>query len=421
MLKQIQDSKEFCSSTITLSVDNFSDFEDLYSYEKECVAVGGRNKNVEIDPDIDSKNTVSTKTDSDQNSFLAIDPINKTINDLTIFDVYNKVKEKIKGQDEAVFKIVNAIFKHYFATVLLDRDEAIEIKNNILLIGNTGTGKTRILEEISKILKVPFVRENMMRFTRAGIVGASVEDIFADLIQVSGNDVQKAELGIVFLDEFDKLSSIGTREYDAGLDVQRSLLAPLEGEVINSTVGIQRTLIGQRSFTLDTSKIIFIAGGAFEGLDKIKKNRINLRRTGGKMGFGTEVVYDELMENYSIADLEKYGFERQILARFPTIVNLDDIRKETAIEIINSIKGYVSISIKYYEKMGIKFTIREEFIDELASKVVISKINARAIRLVFSEILSEIDSYIVDKDIERIIINSSSDIIYQKKVIETVK
>ena len=345
---------------------------------------------------------------------LKIDLEKRTINSLSVMDTVSMIKEKIKGQDEQIFDVVNAFYNHIFNSQKdFTKEELRELKENVLLIGPTGVGKTAILMNLASIFELPFVRAIATRYSKAGYVGEDVDSILVDLLNASKNDIEKAEHGILYLDEIDKIkANPDTSGVDMSSAVQDNLLTLIEGDV--------RT-IGKEGVPFDTSNLFVIATGAFAGLEDITKARIKKEKGLTKVGFRTE-SHEKINLNPTTEDLYEYGFDRQFLGRFPNKIRLTSLNPDVLYEIINNQKaGIVGLKVRDYQKSGIKISMSEGFKRSLADIAYKKQAGARGISEAFLDIKKTIDKNIVDGDVEEVILNDEcasdpSKITYVKKL-----
>ena len=339
-----------------------------------------------------------------KNDQLKVDLEKRTINGLTVSDAVKNITAKIKGQDEQTFRIVNALYRQIMDQYKgFNREEARDLKASVLLMGGTGVGKTAILEKLATIFNIPFVREDVTRFSGTGIVGADVEDIIKDLIEKAHGDKVAAEHGIVFLDEFDKLAANAGNRVDIGGDVQKALLTLLEGAKISIRPGVREEF---NPFEFDTTNNIFFAGGAFDGIKEIAAKRV-LKEKGGKIGFSSNPT-KEINKNITTEDVSEFGIDSQLAGRFPVVVSLNNLDEDILLEIINSEQGFINLNRKSYEFEGVKLTLSPEFKKSLARKSFLDKKGARSIKTIFSEILDNIDMERTNNDIEEIILDENS-------------
>lgn len=361
------------------------------------------------DNDMDVKENVQnkkTKKDDKIDDGLDVDIVKRTINKLRVIDVVNKLKEKIIGQDEQLFTIVNALFNHIFNRHKGYQDNDInELKSNILLIANTGTGKTAILKNLSKIFNIPFVIESAPRYTKAGYYGEDVDSMFINLIKVAGGDINKAKYGIIMIDEIDKIPANKSSGVDLAGGVQDELLTALEGDMRIIT---KKNGFGEEKIEFDTTNILYIGTGAFEGLKKITEDRIKKEQGLTTLGFKTENEKKNIITDITNEDLEKYGVGRQFGARFPKKIRLNNLDVDRLYNIIsNPSGGFVHLNIDSYSKSGLIVEMSESFKRSLAEEVFKLKEGARGIKTVFSNIMEEIDKNIALGDIEKVILDGN--------------
>ena len=350
----------------------------------------------EYDENSDSYNPNSTN--------LKVNVKNRTINGLKVSDAVKIITNKIKGQDEQVFRIVNSLYnqimnryKHF------NKEQTRELKSSVLLIGSPGTGKTAILEKLATIFNIPYVREDATRFSGTGIVGADVDDMLKDLVDAAHGDRNLAQTGILFLDEFDKLAANHGNKVDIGGDVQRALLTVLEG----ANVQIRPSQREQfQPYEFDTTYLIVFAGGAFDGIDEIVKKRVKKERK-SQIGFSSD-NQQEINKKITSEDISEYGIDKQVSRRLPNIIHLNNLDEDILLEIINSKEGYVNLSRKSMEFEGIKLNISEGFKQSLAHKSFLDKKGASSIKTVFSKLLDEIDMKRANEDIEEVVLDENS-------------
>lgn len=301
------------------------------------------------------------------------------------------------GQDSAKEKLSIAVYNHYKRINSNICDDEIELeKSNVLMIGNTGTGKTHLVKTIAKLLDVPFVIVDATAFTQAGYVGEDVESIISRLLQVCDYNVAKAENGIVFIDEVDKLSAKSpgrsiTKDVN-GEGVQQSLLKLLEGSDILCPPEGGRKHPEQPGIKVNTKNILFICGGAFVGLNDIvnsKFKKIN------KIGFNSnnessKINEDEWIKNIEVDDLKQFGLIPEFLGRLPIITYTEELSKETLKDILLKPKNSL---IKQYTKLfeidGIKLSFDNEIIDYIVDKAYENKLGARGLRSIIENIMTK--------------------------------
>lgn len=302
------------------------------------------------------------------------------------------------GQDRAKKLLATAVYNHYkrINHNLVDKsDDGIELeKSNILMVGPTGTGKTLMARTIAKLLDVPFTIVDATVLTEAGYVGEDVESILTRLLQESDYDVQKAERGIVFIDEIDKIARKSdnpsiTRDV-SGEGVQQAMLKLLEGNVVNVPPKGGRKHPEQEFVHVNTQNILFICGGAFEGIERRIAQRLNTQ----VIGFGAQdkqkVDKENLLQYVSAQDLRGYGLIPEIIGRLPVITYLDQLDRDALKRILTEPKNAI---LKQYEKIfqmdGMKLQIDPEVLDLIVDTSIKNKLGARGLRSICEQIMND--------------------------------
>jgi ATP-dependent Clp protease ATP-binding subunit ClpX len=284
-----------------------------------------------------------------------------------------------------------------------EADEVELEKSNILMVGETGTGKTLLARSLAKYLNVPFCIADATVLTEAGYVGDDVESILSRLLQVANYDAAAAEKGIIYLDEIDKISRKGdnpsiTRDV-SGEGVQQGLLKILEGTVANVAPEGGRKHPEQKYVKIDTRNILFICGGAFDGIEKIISRRIQSRAVGFKNGERSEVAKQDVLRHISPADLKKFGLIPEIIGRLPIITSLEPLDKEALRRILTEPKNAL---IKQYEKLfgmeNISLQIDKEVIDFIVEQAHDNQLGARGLRGICEAILLD---YMYDAPVKK--------------------
>ena len=312
--------------------------------------------------------------------------------------IYNFLNEYIVGQDDAKRTLSVAVYNHY-KRHSVSTDTKVEIqKSNVLLIGPTGTGKTLFAQTLARILDVPFAIADATTLTEAGYVGDDVESVLTRLLQNANFDVERAGRGIIYIDEIDKIARKSenpslTRDV-SGEGVQQALLKLVEGTVANVPAGgAGRKHPGEATVQLDTSKILFICGGAFDGLNKIIGARTNER---AGIGFGANVQSKKEREskNHLVdvqpEDLVKFGIIPELVGRLPIVTTLQDLDEDALVKILTEPKNAI---VKQYSAMlemdGVKLTITDDGLRAIAKRAVERKTGARGLRSILEKILLE--------------------------------
>lgn len=310
--------------------------------------------------------------------------------------IYEILDEYIIGQENAKRTLAVAVYNHY-KRHNVSASTKVEIqKSNVLLIGSTGTGKTLFAQTLARILDVPFAIADATTLTEAGYVGDDVESVLTRLLQNANFDVERAGRGIIYIDEIDKISRKSenpslTRDV-SGEGVQQALLKLIEGTIANVPAGGGgRKHPGEATVQLDTSKILFICGGAFDGLNKIIGARINTR-TG--IGFGASVASREERESKNYlddvqpSDLVKFGIIPELVGRLPVITTLQELDEDALVKILTQPKNAI---VKQFNAMlemdGVKLNITDDGLKEIAKMAVARKTGARGLRGILEKIL----------------------------------
>ena len=308
-------------------------------------------------------------------------------------EIKAKLDEYVIGQEEAKKVISVAVYNHY-KRILYDQQDDVDIeKSNIILVGETGTGKTLIARTIAKLLDVPFCIADATVFTEAGYVGEDVESILTRLLQAADYNVERAERGIVFIDEIDKVARKGadnpsiTRDV-SGEGVQQSLLKLLEGSLVNVPPQGGRKHPEQKFTVVNTKNILFIGSGAFNSIDKIIAERMNTNVIGYNKK-KHDIDKKNMMQYISAHDLKSFGLIPELCGRFPVITYMNALDAEALKRILIEPKNAL---VKQYERLfqldGITLTFDEDSLDYIVSKAVELKLGARGLRSIIEKIMT---------------------------------
>jgi len=303
--------------------------------------------------------------------------------------------EYVIGQDNAKKTLSVAVYNHYKRLNYDRGDDGVELeKSNVLLIGETGTGKTLLAKTLARSLAVPFCIADATVLTEAGYVGEDVESIISRLYQAADYDKHATERGIIYIDEIDKIARKSdnpsiTRDV-SGEGVQQGLLKILEGTVANVAPQGGRKHPDQKMVQIDTSNILFICGGAFDGIDKIISRRMHANSLGFKAGDNKEITTEEYLEYAIPSDVKQFGLIPEIIGRIPILTALKPLDADTLKAILLKPKNaLIRQYIQLFEMEGIKLTISDSVIDYIVEKAIEFKLGARGLRSVCEAILSD--------------------------------
>ena len=300
------------------------------------------------------------------------------------------------GQDDAKRYLSVSVYNHYKRLLQQDKADDVEIeKSNIIIVGSTGTGKTLLARTIAKLLKVPFTIVDATVLTEAGYVGEDIESILTRLLQVADYDVKAAERGIVFIDEIDKIARKGdnpsiTRDV-SGEGVQQGLLKLLEGSVVNVPPQGGRKHPDQKMIAVDTKNILFICGGAFDGIERKIAQRLNTHVVGYSSVQNTlHIDKENMMQYISPQDLKSFGLIPEIIGRMPVLTYLNPLSREALLSILTEPKNaIVKQYVKLFEMDDVELTFAPEVYEYIVDKAIEFKLGARGLRSIVESIMMD--------------------------------
>ena len=318
------------------------------------------------------------------------------------------------GQDEAKKNLSVVVYNHYKRLLQKDSGDEVEIeKSNVIMVGSTGTGKTLLAKTIAKKLHVPFTIVDATVLTEAGYVGEDIESILTRLLQVADYDVEAAERGIVFIDEIDKIARKGdnpsiTRDV-SGEGVQQGLLKLLEGSIVNVPPQGGRKHPEQKLIAVNTRNILFICGGAFDGIEKKIASRLNTKTVGYSASKeARKINKDNLLQYVAPQDLKSFGLIPEIIGRLPILTYLNPLDREALRRIMVEPKNSITKQyVKLFDMDGVKLKFEDEAIEYIVDKAIEFKLGARGLRSLAESVMVDFMYTIPSEKVENLVITKS--------------
>ena len=340
--------------------------------------------------------------------------IEDTLKLLTPREIVENLGLHVIGQDEAKKVLSVAVYNHYKRlTQKNKKKDNIEIeKSNIIMVGETGTGKTLLAKTIANLLKVPFCIADATVLTEAGYVGEDVESILSRLLQAADFNVEATERGIVFIDEIDKVARKSdnpsiTRDV-SGEGVQQAMLKLLEGATVNVPPQGGRKHPEQKMIQIDTKNILFICGGAFDGITKIIERRVKSQAIGFNTMSDSDFNEEKMLSNVNQLDVKKYGLIPELIGRFPVLTYLHPLSKETLLSILTDPQNALTKQyIKLFEMDDINLVIKKEVLDFIVEKAMLLNLGARGLRSICEAILTDSMYNAPDQKVKELVIDLS--------------
>ena len=340
--------------------------------------------------------------------------IENTLKLLTPKEIVENLGLHVIGQDEAKKVLSVAVYNHYKRLTQKNKtNDNIEIeKSNIIMVGETGTGKTLLAKTIANLLKVPFCIADATVLTEAGYVGEDVESILSRLLQAADYNVEAAERGIVFIDEIDKVARKSdnpsiTRDV-SGEGVQQAMLKLLEGAIVNVPPQGGRKHPEQKMIQIDTKNILFICGGAFDGISKIIERRVKSQSIGFNTLSDANFNDEKILSNVNQLDVKKYGLIPELIGRFPVLTYLHPLSEETLLSILTEPKNALTKQyVKLFEMDEVNLIIKKEVLDFIVQKAMLLNLGARGLRSICEAILTDSMFNAPDQKIKKLVIDLS--------------